>query len=251
MLAIIASCGQVVVPIAVQQTLDRGLNGLDGPDVSFVAWMGVVCAVAIVADQLGVLPHDQPAVRHLRARPGHPAHQGLPARPRPAAAHPEHRAPRCPGLAGHHRRRPGQPVPGLRRPDLHREHRPDDGGHGHHGDLQLAAGAGRLGGVRAAVPVDPLLPAQALRCLQPGPPAGGRAALRDLRAGGRRGGRPVLRRRAADPEAHRRRHRRVQGGEHPRPDVHRDLLQPGRHLGGAGQRRASSSSACCSASPAG
>ncbi len=47
-LAIIASCGQVVVPIAVQQTLDRGLNGLDGPDVSFVAWMGVVCAIAIV-----------------------------------------------------------------------------------------------------------------------------------------------------------------------------------------------------------
>jgi ATP-binding cassette subfamily B protein len=47
LLAIIASCGQVVVPIAVQQTLDRGLNGLDGPDVTFVAWMGVVCAIAI------------------------------------------------------------------------------------------------------------------------------------------------------------------------------------------------------------
>ena len=48
LLAIIASCGQVIVPIAVQQTLDRGLNGLDGPDVCFVVWTGVVCAVAIV-----------------------------------------------------------------------------------------------------------------------------------------------------------------------------------------------------------
>jgi ATP-binding cassette, subfamily B, bacterial len=46
-LAVIASCGQVVVPIAVQQTLDRGLAGEGGPDVSFVAWMGVVAALAI------------------------------------------------------------------------------------------------------------------------------------------------------------------------------------------------------------
>ena len=47
LLAIVASCGQVVVPIAVQQTLDRGLNGPGGPDATFVAWMGVVCAAAI------------------------------------------------------------------------------------------------------------------------------------------------------------------------------------------------------------
>ncbi len=46
-LAVIASCGQVVVPIAVQQTLDRGLNGSGGPDVSYVAWMGVLAALAI------------------------------------------------------------------------------------------------------------------------------------------------------------------------------------------------------------
>ncbi len=46
-LAVIASCGQVVVPIAVQQTLDRGLNGPGGPDVSFVVWMGVLAAAAI------------------------------------------------------------------------------------------------------------------------------------------------------------------------------------------------------------
>ena len=46
-LAIVASLGQIIVPVAVQQTLDRGLAGPDGPDVSFVVWMGVVCAVAI------------------------------------------------------------------------------------------------------------------------------------------------------------------------------------------------------------
>jgi ATP-binding cassette, subfamily B, bacterial len=46
-LAVIASCGQVVVPIAVQQTLDRGLAGEGGPDVAFVAWMGVAAALAI------------------------------------------------------------------------------------------------------------------------------------------------------------------------------------------------------------
>ncbi len=45
--AVIASCGQVVVPIAVQQTLDRGINNPDGPNVSFVVWMGVLAAAAI------------------------------------------------------------------------------------------------------------------------------------------------------------------------------------------------------------
>ncbi|MGH3348486.1 MAG: ABC transporter ATP-binding protein [Nocardioides sp.] len=45
--AVLASCGQVVVPIAVQQTLDRGINNPDGPDVSFVVWMGFLAAAAI------------------------------------------------------------------------------------------------------------------------------------------------------------------------------------------------------------
>lgn len=47
-LAVLASVGQVVVPIAVQQTLDRGLNGPGGPDVSFTVLMGVVAGLAIV-----------------------------------------------------------------------------------------------------------------------------------------------------------------------------------------------------------
>ncbi|MDF1603102.1 ABC transporter ATP-binding protein [Nocardioides sp. YIM 152315] len=47
-LAFVAAIGQVVVPIAVQQTLDHGLNGPDGPDVSFTVAMGVGAAAAIV-----------------------------------------------------------------------------------------------------------------------------------------------------------------------------------------------------------
>ena len=46
-LAVVASIGQVVVPVVVQQTLDRGLNGANGPDTSFVTLMGVVAAAAI------------------------------------------------------------------------------------------------------------------------------------------------------------------------------------------------------------
>ncbi|WKN50114.1 ABC transporter ATP-binding protein [Nocardioides sp. Arc9.136] len=47
-LAVLASIGQVVVPVVVQQVLDRGVNGPDGPDVSFTVWAGVIAALAIV-----------------------------------------------------------------------------------------------------------------------------------------------------------------------------------------------------------
>ncbi|WP_028658784.1 ABC transporter ATP-binding protein [Nocardioides insulae] len=46
-LAVIASVGQVVVPIAVQQTLDRGLQAEGGADVGFVLRTGALAAVAI------------------------------------------------------------------------------------------------------------------------------------------------------------------------------------------------------------
>ncbi len=46
-LAVLASVGQVIVPIAVQQTLDRGLNGPGGPDVRFTVLMGIAAAVAV------------------------------------------------------------------------------------------------------------------------------------------------------------------------------------------------------------
>ena len=46
-LALIASLGQVVVPVVVQRTIDNGLNGPGGPDVSYAVEMGLVAAVAI------------------------------------------------------------------------------------------------------------------------------------------------------------------------------------------------------------
>lgn len=46
-LAVLASVGQVIVPVVVQQTIDRGLNGPDGPDVRFTVLMGVLAALAI------------------------------------------------------------------------------------------------------------------------------------------------------------------------------------------------------------
>ena len=47
-LAVLASVGQVVVPVAVQQTLDRGLSRSGGPDLSFTVLMGLVAALAVV-----------------------------------------------------------------------------------------------------------------------------------------------------------------------------------------------------------
>src|SRR6478609_3843828 len=47
-LAVLATLGQVVIPIVVQQTLDRGLNGPSGPDVRFMLEMGLVATLAIV-----------------------------------------------------------------------------------------------------------------------------------------------------------------------------------------------------------
>ncbi|MFT3872119.1 MAG: ABC transporter ATP-binding protein [Nocardioides sp.] len=51
-LAVLASVGQVVVPVAVQQTLDRGLRSSGGPDVGFTVWMGALAAAAIALTSL-------------------------------------------------------------------------------------------------------------------------------------------------------------------------------------------------------
>ncbi|TIC81008.1 ABC transporter ATP-binding protein [Nocardioides sp. GY 10127] len=48
LLAVLASGGEVVVPIAVQQTLDRGLAADGGPDLAFTALMGLLAAAAVV-----------------------------------------------------------------------------------------------------------------------------------------------------------------------------------------------------------
>jgi ATP-binding cassette subfamily B protein len=51
-LAVVASLGQVIVPVVVQQTLDHGINGRGGPDVPFTVLMGVVAAAAIAVTSL-------------------------------------------------------------------------------------------------------------------------------------------------------------------------------------------------------
>lgn len=48
LLAILAAVGQVIVPIAVQQTLDRGLGGDGGPDVGFTVRMGLLALGAML-----------------------------------------------------------------------------------------------------------------------------------------------------------------------------------------------------------
>jgi ABC-type multidrug transport system fused ATPase/permease subunit len=51
-LAVLASVGQVIVPIVVQQTIDHGLNGPGGPDVSFTSLMGVLAGLAIAVTSI-------------------------------------------------------------------------------------------------------------------------------------------------------------------------------------------------------
>ncbi|MDQ1104410.1 ABC transporter ATP-binding protein [Nocardioides zeae] len=49
LLAVLATAGQVVVPVAVQQTLDRGINAPGGTDVRFTVVMALLATVAVVA----------------------------------------------------------------------------------------------------------------------------------------------------------------------------------------------------------
>src|SRR4051812_1248599 len=48
LLALVATAGRIVVPVAVQQTLDRGLRAHGGPDIGFIRTAVIVCAVAVV-----------------------------------------------------------------------------------------------------------------------------------------------------------------------------------------------------------
>lgn len=48
LLALVAALGQVVVPVAVQQTVDHGVRGPDGPDLSFTVLLSLAAALAIV-----------------------------------------------------------------------------------------------------------------------------------------------------------------------------------------------------------
>ncbi|WP_150245828.1 ABC transporter ATP-binding protein [Nocardiopsis quinghaiensis] len=46
--AVVATAGKVIVPVAVQQIIDNGLSGADGPDMGFVTRMVTVCAALLV-----------------------------------------------------------------------------------------------------------------------------------------------------------------------------------------------------------
>ena len=171
------------------------------PDVAdFAVVMAGLAAVGVVVTGGRVVLMNLPAVPDHRARPGDAADQGVPARARPAAAHPEHRAPRRAGLPGHQRRRPGLAVPECRRPACSSSASArslvatvvmliycwqlDDRG---------------LGLLPAAVPRRCALPAAALRGVRAGARAGRRHARRRLRARRRRRDRPRLRRRGPHP----------------------------------------------------
>ena len=53
-LALGATAGRVVVPIAVQQTIDRGLGGSGGPDLELVRHLVLVCALVVVLTAVAV-----------------------------------------------------------------------------------------------------------------------------------------------------------------------------------------------------
>jgi ATP-binding cassette subfamily B protein len=52
-LALVATAGRVVVPIAVQQVIDRGLAAGD-PDMSLITWLVVACAVVVLITAVAV-----------------------------------------------------------------------------------------------------------------------------------------------------------------------------------------------------
>ncbi|TDC69780.1 ABC transporter ATP-binding protein [Actinomadura sp. GC306] len=48
LLALLSTAGRVVVPIAVQQTIDKGIGNPGGPDIAFIRTAVLVCAAAVV-----------------------------------------------------------------------------------------------------------------------------------------------------------------------------------------------------------
>ncbi len=46
--AVAATLGRIVVPVAVQQTLDRGLGAPGGPDLGFMGWVAAIATVSIL-----------------------------------------------------------------------------------------------------------------------------------------------------------------------------------------------------------
>jgi putative ABC transport system ATP-binding protein len=74
-LALIATAGRVVVPIAVQQTIDKGLTGPGGPDLDLVTTLVLICAgvvlltgVAVYRMNVRLFRTTETALANLRVR---------------------------------------------------------------------------------------------------------------------------------------------------------------------------------------
>jgi ATP-binding cassette, subfamily B, bacterial len=50
--AVLATLGRIVVPVSVQQTLDRGINAPGGPDLGFMGLVAVIACVAVLVTAL-------------------------------------------------------------------------------------------------------------------------------------------------------------------------------------------------------
>ena len=68
LLALVATGGRVVVPLAVQQTLDRGLLADGGPDLGRVAWIVAGCAGIVLVTAVAAYLLNVPAVPDHRDR---------------------------------------------------------------------------------------------------------------------------------------------------------------------------------------
>ena len=242
------------MPIAVQQTLDRGLNGSDGTggiDIGFVVQMAVLAAVAIVVT--GISSYL------MTARLFTAAERGL-ATLRIKAFRHVHDLP----LLTQNTERRGALVSRVTSDvDQVSQFLVFGGIVGiiSVGQVLLATVVmlfycwqlthPGLGLLPAAVPVAALLPAQALRGLRRGAPPGRRRC--SPRSPSRSWARSIVRTYAIEERTQDRIDEaiaRSPGGQHPGAGADRVLVLARRHLGGPGQRRRARSSASGSASTA-
>ena len=237
-LAVLATLGQVVIPIVVQQTLDRGLNGPNGPDVGFMVEMGLVATLAIVVT--GVASY------FMTSRLFTTAETGLATLRIKAFRHVHD----LPVLTQNTERR-GALVSRVT------------------SDVDQVSQFLVFGGILFVVSVLQIGVATVIMlfyswqltlvvwlCFLPlfaslryfqrrlSDAYGtvrrqvGDHAVGDLRAGRRCRGGPLVRRRGAHPGPHRHRDPRAPGGQHPRPGLHGVLVLARRSLGRSRQRRA-------------
>ena len=139
-LALVATAGRVVVPIAVQQVIDRGLAG-GRPDLGLVTRLVAALRRRRAGHRRRGLPDERPPVPDDGDRAGRPARARVPARARPVGAAPAGRAPGVAGLPRHQRRRPALDLHAVGRGAGPGQRRAARGRHRGHGGLLVAADA--------------------------------------------------------------------------------------------------------------